>query len=168
LRVRVIRSCCWRTRLASSDRRALASDNGTGVAAIVMVRSIDLASQLLDQQPGPREAGNYPSYACPSRFLIDIEAESLPRVWADVGAAAGDGEDQALIAEDLDRAQNGVATDVMLLLELLHGRQGTIAPLTLSDPGPEDGGELLVGRFRRAMINGHMIKLDHQRPELIT
>jgi hypothetical protein len=28
-------------RLASSDRRALASDNGTGVAAIVMIRSID-------------------------------------------------------------------------------------------------------------------------------
>jgi hypothetical protein len=27
LRVRTIRSCCWRTRLASSERRALASDN---------------------------------------------------------------------------------------------------------------------------------------------
>jgi hypothetical protein len=26
LRVRVIRSCCWRTRLANSERRALASD----------------------------------------------------------------------------------------------------------------------------------------------
>ena len=39
-------------------------------------------------------------------------------VWADVGAAAGDGEDQALIAEGLDRPQYGVAADVMLLLEL--------------------------------------------------
>src|SRR5215470_19159651 len=29
-------------------------------------------------------------------------------VWADVGAAAGDGEDQALVAEDLDRAQCGI------------------------------------------------------------
>src|SRR5262249_21487169 len=48
LRVRVIRSCCWRTRLASSERRALASDSGTGVAAIVIVRSIDFASLLLD------------------------------------------------------------------------------------------------------------------------
>ena len=64
--------------------------------------------------------------------------------------------------------QNGVATNVMLLLELLHRRQRTVAPLTLGDPGPEDGGELLVGRFRRAMINGHTIKLDHQRSELIT
>src|SRR5580704_9518504 len=49
LRVRVIRSCCWRTRLASSDKRALASDNGTGVAAMLMVRSIDLTSLFLDQ-----------------------------------------------------------------------------------------------------------------------
>jgi hypothetical protein len=40
--------------------------------------------------------------------------------WADVGAAAGDGEDQALIAEDLDRPQYGVAADTMLLLELFH------------------------------------------------
>src|SRR5215467_11326522 len=49
LRVSVIRSCCWRTRLASSDRRALASDNGTGVAAIVIVRSIDFIGLFLDQ-----------------------------------------------------------------------------------------------------------------------
>src|SRR5215510_5772525 len=52
LRVRVIRSCCWRTRLASSERRALASDSGTGVAAIVIVRSIDIASLFLDQLAG--------------------------------------------------------------------------------------------------------------------
>lgn len=49
LRVRVIRSCCWRTRRANSERRALASDSGTGVAAIVMVRSIDLTGLYLDQ-----------------------------------------------------------------------------------------------------------------------
>src|ERR1035437_1344520 len=48
LRVRVIRSCCWRTRRASSDRRAFASDSGTGVAAIVMVRNIACISQILD------------------------------------------------------------------------------------------------------------------------
>ena len=51
LRVSVIRSCCCRTRLASSDRRALASDNGTGVEAIVIVRSIDATSPPLDQHP---------------------------------------------------------------------------------------------------------------------
>lgn len=49
LRVRVMRSCCRRTRLASSDRRALASDRGTGVAATVMVKSIDQVGQLSDQ-----------------------------------------------------------------------------------------------------------------------
>src|SRR5215472_17402392 len=53
LRVRVMRSCCWRTRLASSDRRALASDSGTGVAATVMVRSVGAASQFSDQFAAP-------------------------------------------------------------------------------------------------------------------
>src|SRR5215510_4824323 len=52
LRVRVIRSCCWRTRLASSDRRALASDSGTGVAAIVIVRSIVYVGHFSDQLAG--------------------------------------------------------------------------------------------------------------------
>src|SRR5271166_5185217 len=52
LRVRVIRSCCWRTRLASSDRRALASDSGTGVAAIVIVRTIAYLGHFSGQQAG--------------------------------------------------------------------------------------------------------------------
>ena len=47
--VKVIRSCCWRTRLASSDRRTLASDSGTGVAAIDMVKNIGRVSLILDQ-----------------------------------------------------------------------------------------------------------------------
>ena len=41
----------------------------------------------------------------------------LPDIWTDVGAAAGDGKDQALIAEDLDRPRYGVAANVVLLLE---------------------------------------------------
>ena len=53
LRVRVIRSCCWRTRRASSDRRALASESGTGVAAILIVRSIGHVSPYSDQQSAP-------------------------------------------------------------------------------------------------------------------
>ena len=89
-------------------------------------------------------------------------------VFADVGAAAGNGEDQSLAAENVDSPQYGVAADVVLLLELLHGRQGTVAPLPLGDPRPEDGGQLLVGRFRRPVIDGHMIKLDHRRSKLIT
>jgi hypothetical protein len=50
----------------------------------------------------------------------------LRGVWADVGAAPGDGEDQALIAEDLDRSQDRVTAYVMLLLELLHRWQGPL------------------------------------------
>jgi hypothetical protein len=48
-RVRVIRSCCSRTLLVSSERRALASDNDTGVAAMVIVSIMDLTSLFLDQ-----------------------------------------------------------------------------------------------------------------------
>src|SRR5260370_27831461 len=48
LRVKVMRSCCWRTRRASSDRRALASDSGTGVEAIVIVRSMGYIGQFSD------------------------------------------------------------------------------------------------------------------------
>ena len=92
----------------------------------------------------------------------------LPGVWADVGAAPGDGEDQPLAAQDVDGPQYGVAAYILFLLELLHGRQGTVAPLAPGDPCSEDGGQLLVGRFRCPVINGHMIKLDHRRSELIT
>ena len=74
--------------------------------------------------PVPKGAGKWP----------------LLGVWADVGAAARDGEDQALIAENLDRPQYGVTANVMLLLELFHRRQRAFAPLTLGDAGPEDGG----------------------------
>jgi hypothetical protein len=92
----------------------------------------------------------------------------LRGVWADIGAAAGDGEDQSFVAENLDRSQDCVSAYVVLLLEPLHGRQGTVAPLALGDPRAEDSGQLLVGRFRCPVINGHMINLDHPRSELIT
>ena len=61
-------------------------------------------------------------------------------VWADVSASPGDGEDQSFVAEDLDRSQDRVTAYVVLLLELLHGRQGTVAPFAFGDPCPEDGG----------------------------
>ena len=92
----------------------------------------------------------------------------LPGVWADVGSASGHGEDQAFGSEDLYRVQYRIPADVVLLLELLHGRQGTSAPLAFGDPRSEDCGQLLVGRFRCPVINGHLIKLDHRRSELIT
>jgi hypothetical protein len=60
--------------------------------------------------------------------------------WADVSAAPGDGEDQALGADDLYGAQDGVPAYVVFLLELLHGRQWAVSPLALGDPRPEDGG----------------------------
>jgi hypothetical protein len=92
----------------------------------------------------------------------------LLRAWAEVGAPSWHGEDQALAAEDVDGPKHGIAADAVLLLELLHGRQWTVAPLAVSDPCPEDGGQLLIGRFRCPVINGHMIKLDHCRSDRIT
>jgi len=59
---------------------------------------------------------------------------------ADVGSAAGDSEDQALIAEDFDGPEDGVAAYVVLLLKLLHRRQWAVAPLAFADPGSEYGG----------------------------
>jgi hypothetical protein len=41
----------------------------------------------------------------------------LRGVWAEVGAAPGDGEDQSFGAEDLDGVQDRVPADVLLLLE---------------------------------------------------
>lgn len=51
-RVRVIRSCCWRTRRVSSERRAFASDKGTGVAATVIDKIIVHIGPYLDQLTG--------------------------------------------------------------------------------------------------------------------
>ena len=61
-------------------------------------------------------------------------------VWAEGGAAPGDGEDQSFVAEDLDRSQGCVTAYIVLLLELLHGWQGAVAPFAFGDPCPEDGG----------------------------
>jgi hypothetical protein len=82
-----------------------------------------------------------PGYRVVPKWSPEEEGKrSLLGVWADVGAAAGDGEDQALIAEDLDRPQYGVAANIVLLLELSYRRQRAVAPLTPGDSGPEDGG----------------------------
>jgi hypothetical protein len=48
---------------------------------------------------------------------------------------AGDGEDQSFIAEDLDRSQNRVTAYVVLLLELLRGRQGAVSKSALRSAG---------------------------------
>lgn len=69
-----------------------------------------------------------------------IGEAALLGAWADVGAATGDGEDEALSAQNLDGAQYRIAANVVLLLELRHRRQRTIAPLALGDPGSEDAG----------------------------
>jgi hypothetical protein len=59
-------------------------------------------------------------------------------VRANVTAAPGDGEDEALRTQDVDGTQHGISTDAILLLELLHGRQRTSAPLTFGDLCPQD------------------------------
>jgi hypothetical protein len=60
--------------------------------------------------------------------------------YLDVGASPGNGEDESFVAEDLDRSQDRVTAHVVLLLDLLHGRQRAVAPFAFGDPCPEDGG----------------------------
>jgi hypothetical protein len=57
---------------------------------------------------------------------------------------------------------------LLFLLEVLHGRRGTVAPLAFGDPRSEDYGQLLAGGFRCPVINGHLdqvrspqIRTDH-------
>ena len=59
-------------------------------------------------------------------------------VCADVGAASGHGEDEPFAAQDIDSPQYGVTAHIVLLLELLHGRQGTVAPIQVNDMVAED------------------------------
>ena len=83
---------------------------------------------------------------------------------ADVRAPAWDGEYQALFAQQ--GAQDGVATDVVFLLELLDRGQRTGLPLTVSDLGAQDRGELPVGRLGQSMIHSHKINVGQYRPRL--
>ena len=85
---------------------------------------------------------------------------------ADVGAPARDSEHQALAAQQFDRAQDGVAADVVFLLQLLDRRQRAGPPLALSDLGPQDRGELPVGRLGQSMIHAHKINVGQYRPGL--
>jgi hypothetical protein len=87
---------------------------------------------------------------------------------ADVGAPAGNGEDEALGAENLDGAQDGVAANVVFLLELLDRGQWTGAPFTRRDLVAEDGRELPVSRLGQVMIHFHKIKVGQYRPGLIS
>ena len=59
--------------------------------------------------------------------------------------------------------QDGVAANVVFLLQLLYRWQWTRAPFARRDPPAEDGRQLPVGRLRRSMINCHKIKLGQCR-----
>ena len=87
---------------------------------------------------------------------------------ADVGAPAGNGEDEALGTENLDGAQDGVAANVVFLLELLDRGQWTGTPFTRRDLVAEDGRELPVSRLGQVMIHFHKIKVGQYRPGLIS
>ena len=104
-----------------------------------------------------------PVWRSATRFATDPCALA---VWTDVGASAGHGEDDAFLSEDVDRSEHGVAANAVLLLQMLHRREGTASPLALGNPGSEDGGELLVGRLRRSVIHSHRAKLDPSRPDV--
>lgn len=88
----------WLTRLASSERRALASDNGTDVTAIIMVRSIDLdglhfgptlreaaAAEVLNGQHTTLTLAILPRSALAGRHDIDPAAGDRPHQGADRG-----------------------------------------------------------------------------------
>jgi hypothetical protein len=83
----------------------------------------------------------------------------------DVGSASLDGEYQPVGAQDVDGMQDGVAADVVAVLQLLDRRKRTGAPLARRDPGAQDPGQLLIGRHRGAMINRHTFNVDQSRAE---
>ena len=68
----------------------------------------------------------------------------------------------------LDGAQDGVAADVVFLLELLDRGQRAGAPLTRRDLVAEDGRELPVSRLGQAMIHSHKINVGQCRPGLVS
>jgi hypothetical protein len=83
---------------------------------------------------------------------------------ADVGAPARDGEYQALVAQQVDGAQDSVAADVVFLLQLLDRGQRAGTPLAFGDLGAQDRGELPVGRLGQSMIHAHKINVGQYRP----
>src|SRR5215471_3866536 len=155
LRVRVIRSCCWRTRLASSDRRALASDSGTGVAAIVMVRSIDPVSLFMDQllmwvPDAARTAGA--EHACWLNMAGRCSRSSY------VVPLANHRGYQPCILQRRERPFGRDVGDAMFLAKRLDARQ-PLGDRPVLDLRAQQRRKLHVQRRRRLMIDFHMITL---------
>jgi hypothetical protein len=80
-----------------------------------------------------------------TRIALGLERRGTPRpsaalrrLRANITAAPGDGEDEALRTQDVDGTEHGISTDAILLLDLLHGRQRTSVPLTFGDLCPQD------------------------------
>ena len=77
---------------------------------------------------------------------------------ADVGAALGDGFDQAFLAEQGDGAAGGGAGYFPGFDHLgLGGDAGALGVLAGGDPLAEDVGDLAVGRYRPGRVDlGHV------------
>jgi hypothetical protein len=100
-----------------------------------------------------------------------VSADDLLRAY--VAAALGDGEDQARVAEELDRVQHGVAADAVLLLQGLDRGQRAGTPLPGGNPPGENARELAIRRLGQIGINyvkfGHWDTIaDQNRPRRIS
>jgi hypothetical protein len=116
-------------------------------------------------------AGTRRTYRCGHAGIIarpaGPETKGRLLLGADVGAPARDSEHQALLAQQLDRAQDGVPADIVFFLKLLDRRQRPGPPLAIGDLGAQDRSELPVGRLRQSMIHTHKINVGQYRPRLI-
>jgi len=77
-----------------------------------------------------------------------------------VAAALGDGEDQAVVAEELDGVQHGVPANAVFVLQGFDRGQRAGAPLTGRDPLGEDARELAICGYGQIGIN--RVKFGHR------
>lgn len=86
---------------------------------------------------------------------------------ADVGPTAGDREDGAFLAQQVECPDGCIPADVVLLLKLADRWQRAMPPLPCADPLPQDVRKLAVGGLRRAVVNRHRPTVGQDIPALI-
>ena len=96
-----------------------------------------------------------------------LPTTALPGSRLDVGSPPLDRENESFLAKDVYGTEHRVSADLVFLLKLFARRDRTVPPLPGLDPRPKNVSQLLVSRYRRAMINTHMIRLDKSRGALI-
>lgn len=120
--------------------------------AIIMAPALGLLSDLLDELGIDREAWIEAKKAELAAQLAGLPALRL----GDERAPAGDGDDEAFVAEYPDRALDGHGRDVQLMREGHVGRQPR-AQLTGPDPFANPVGHLLVWPVLRGHVDSHAL-----------